>query len=147
MSEVHKEGRKIMSAIDAKRAKKGGRYQYQTGRKSSGSGFFVIGVVGYQVPLTRFEERFPSGSGCVMFLPLSWIFMGSLVARSMDRCDLPSLDIRTWKKPLFSRRPPSFSFVRFWRVSRSNKNRARSPSSRGRRRSDRLAAFMGTIHK
>ena len=48
-----------MSAIDAKRAKKGGRYRYQTGRKSSGSGFFVIGVVGYQVPLTRSEQRLP----------------------------------------------------------------------------------------
>ena len=31
--------------------------------------------------------------------------MGSLVARSMDRCDLPSLDIRTWKKPLFFASP------------------------------------------
>ena len=49
-----------MSAIDAKRAKKGGRYRYQTGRKSSGGGgLFVIGVVGYQVPLTRSEERLP----------------------------------------------------------------------------------------
>ena len=47
-----------MSAIDVKRAKKGGRYRYQTGRKST-TGFFVIGVVGYQVPLTRFEERLP----------------------------------------------------------------------------------------
>ena len=47
-----------MSAIDAKRAKKGGRYRDQTGRKSS-TGFLVIGVVGYQVPLTRLEERLP----------------------------------------------------------------------------------------